>query len=420
MSEQTHNLNAEAMDTLKIGEWMARGEFVHGLFNGLLNRGTLVQQAAALGIPSAKQIYYALILAPDMKNGKDVPYGEQGPYKLRLERQIEAVCKEISEETGMDLRVYFTVDINPAVSGLITVNDRTNSSQAVVEQLVQRILAMNTDESERIITVALGSPCRKLQEVTDSVTKLREVLRNRHNRALGIICRESEYQEKKPILDRISLPIGFLLFYVRAGDAESAEREIRRIFKSFRDEESLSLDSARIVTMELAITIFKANTTKENELVSYLYILNHIQKLNTIMEMEEEVATLAVQAAEHRVANENRRTRLAEQAVDYIHIHHSDESLNLQMVANELSISVPYLTLLLREETGKTFSAHLQTIRLERAKQLLLTTDESVAKIAAEVGYGSSQYFSTTFKEFTGVAPGKFRISGPTERGTVS
>lgn len=58
---------------------------------------------------------------------------------------------------------------------------------------------------------------------------------------------------------------------------------------------------------------------------------------------------------------------------------------------------------------GITINQYLHTIRLERAKELLLNSTYSMAQIVNEVGLSSNSYFSRIFKEKYDVTPSKFR-----------
>jgi AraC family transcriptional activator of mtrCDE len=65
--------------------------------------------------------------------------------------------------------------------------------------------------------------------------------------------------------------------------------------------------------------------------------------------------------------------------------------------------------------TGMTIGAFLTQIRLMTASELLLTTDSTVAVVAAEVGYQSESAFSRAFRRTTGETPARFRrASGQT------
>jgi two-component system, response regulator YesN len=76
-----------------------------------------------------------------------------------------------------------------------------------------------------------------------------------------------------------------------------------------------------------------------------------------------------------------------------------------QTWANQLAISVAYLSRLLREQTGKPASVHLRNKRLERAKELLIKAENNIGDIATTCGFNDNNYFSRKFKEYEGLSP---------------
>ena len=65
---------------------------------------------------------------------------------------------------------------------------------------------------------------------------------------------------------------------------------------------------------------------------------------------------------------------------------------------------------LFREHTGISPNEWLIRRRIERAKKLLTTTDETVISIAHQVGFADHGYFCRIFKRHTGYTPNGFRI----------
>jgi len=83
----------------------------------------------------------------------------------------------------------------------------------------------------------------------------------------------------------------------------------------------------------------------------------------------------------------------------------------LSALAEELHFSVSYLSNRFREETGTTYTAFLQQVRMENACRLLANTDRSVGEVAALCGYQDIKSFYAVFRQHMGVPPGQFRHS---------
>jgi len=95
-------------------------------------------------------------------------------------------------------------------------------------------------------------------------------------------------------------------------------------------------------------------------------------------------------------------------AVKYIEEHLAD-SFNLADVAAQIPINPSYLSVLFKEQMNVTFSEYVTRARLQKAKELLLTSSLSVNEIAERVGYRTAKYFIKQFKEYAGTSPGQFR-----------
>lgn len=85
-------------------------------------------------------------------------------------------------------------------------------------------------------------------------------------------------------------------------------------------------------------------------------------------------------------------------------------------IAERLGFSKGHFSRSFHHFTGQTYSRYVQTARIERAKALLSTTDYTLSRIAAEVGYNDPSYLSSVFSSVTGVRPSDYReINSPSE-----
>ncbi|MER7816060.1 helix-turn-helix domain-containing protein [Streptomyces sp. NPDC096153] len=85
--------------------------------------------------------------------------------------------------------------------------------------------------------------------------------------------------------------------------------------------------------------------------------------------------------------------------------------LTLADIATRAGTSTRSLIRHFREQTGTTPLQWLHSARIRQAQHLLETTDHSVERIAAQVGFGSTTAFRDRFKRTTGVSPHTYRRS---------
>jgi AraC-like DNA-binding protein len=82
---------------------------------------------------------------------------------------------------------------------------------------------------------------------------------------------------------------------------------------------------------------------------------------------------------------------------------------SISYLAENCFISPGYLSDLLKKETGKTAKDHINAFLIEKAKDLLLGSDDSINEIAYSLGFNYPHYFSRLFKSKTGMSPLMYR-----------
>ena len=93
---------------------------------------------------------------------------------------------------------------------------------------------------------------------------------------------------------------------------------------------------------------------------------------------------------------------------DYIDRHYC-EDIGRQEIGDLVFLDMSYVSLLFKQEYGLPLHQYILNRRIARAKELLVNTQESISDIALEVGYPNFSYFSTLFREKTGMTPRAFR-----------
>lgn len=110
-----------------------------------------------------------------------------------------------------------------------------------------------------------------------------------------------------------------------------------------------------------------------------------------------------------KVANDELLIRL-ENLLD-AHFSQQKGLPSVQQFARELNLSPDYLSDMLRSITGQTAQQHIQARLIEKAKELLTTTNLQVNEVAYRLGFEHPQSFNKLFRNKTQMSPLEFRAS---------
>ena len=89
----------------------------------------------------------------------------------------------------------------------------------------------------------------------------------------------------------------------------------------------------------------------------------------------------------------------------------SNTMLGVDMIVDHMNVSRTTLFNKMNNLVGASTNKYIRRIRIDVAKEMLSKTNKSVGTIAEETGFSESQYFSTVFKQETGMTPSQFKDS---------
>ncbi len=137
---------------------------------------------------------------------------------------------------------------------------------------------------------------------------------------------------------------------------------------------------------------------------------DQISNIHTHQDFENEIRGLFSKALSYRKNKVNQeRYAIIQQAKAYIEQHFGESDLRMEDVAHRFNLSPSHFSTVFRQHAGKTFRVYLSNLRINKAKELLKTTNLKSAEVAFRCGYSDPHYFSSVFKKKTGQTPLKFR-----------
>jgi two-component system response regulator YesN len=99
-------------------------------------------------------------------------------------------------------------------------------------------------------------------------------------------------------------------------------------------------------------------------------------------------------------------------AVQYIYDNYDNEDISLNAVAANANMSPNHFSTIFSQEMNQTFIEFLTSVRMEKAKELLRSTNMRTSEIANAVGYKDSHYFSYLFKKTQDCTPREYKAKG--------
>lgn len=196
-------------------------------------------------------------------------------------------------------------------------------------------------------------------------------------------------------------------------DQAQLEQQLDQIFADLTDYDydQILLGVTYIIVM-IGRTLHEINA---NRLSSVRFdlggLLKQISSKDTLTEQLVLIKSFVNSTYQEKNPPEETKNRfLVDTIKEIIRERYSDMNLNVQAIASMLKMSSDYIGKIFKIYESITISDYTNEVRLEKALELLWSTDESAIVISEKVGYGSESYFHRQFKKKYGVTPKEYRI----------
>jgi two-component system, response regulator YesN len=190
----------------------------------------------------------------------------------------------------------------------------------------------------------------------------------------------------------------------REGAVATLDAYFRQASLERTDAEKVRRTAASLLTAatRFSASILQDGTTDEEGLAARVRDAETLERLRTLC--VDEVARIFDGIETHKESG-----YIVSRIRDYIEAHYADHDLSIDSIARQVFMSGPYLCHIFKKRTGVTINAHITSVRIERAKDLLKNQMYTVASVSGMVGYTSHDYFTKLFRRHVGLTPSEFR-----------
>ena len=167
-------------------------------------------------------------------------------------------------------------------------------------------------------------------------------------------------------------------------------------------------DALSELTFDIASLLYRKNIIGTLTNKASLLYRNSISQMSSAEDITDYSVSYIMEMMPGLSAESSDEGDLAANIRKYIDEHLS-EQLRLEDVAAAFYLSPSYFGTVFKNEIGESFSSYLQSVRINRAKELLAGSNDTVDMIAGKCGYLDRKHFSMLFSSIVGVKPNEYR-----------
>lgn len=350
---------------------------------------------------------FQVVLVQLEDDGKLLPKAEAGNRSLAL-----FTIRSAAGEMFAPLLAY------SAVSGygevLLLLNMQSPLEEAQVVALCGGFQQSLAEQAHLRMTISIGIPVYGLEQIYKSLESAVNTFAFRMIQGKHAILSYSDHGsfDDSPLRIQPKLEQR-LVSALKGGDYEASSALLNSIVDDNYND-NISLNKARKLYIALINMAMRAmdelSVDTENIFGSNYDPIGSLILCQSIDEMLPLIQDAFYQiCAFLQGKQDNKHTKLADVAMDYLHQHYAEPGFGLAAMAEGLSVTVEHLSRTIKMETGRNFVDILNQYRVEKAKGYMAGGGQKLSDIATLVGCGSVKTLIRIFKQYEGTTPGKYK-----------
>lgn len=193
---------------------------------------------------------------------------------------------------------------------------------------------------------------------------------------------------------------------VLRGEVESVYASFKEIIQQYFINSNFSTYMQNLLLDDLQINlvrIIELLEMEEEQCKEYYLQLEQNHNVN-LLERIRITQTIYLQISQYVYEQKSRKIFDLAAVNAYVNLNFGDSSLSLTSAAEALQMNEGYLSGRFKQETGMNFSAYVEKVRMDKAKELLRSGNMTIKEIAECTGYTSENSFCRAFKRVTGMS----------------
>ncbi|MFC4776935.1 response regulator [Paenibacillus sp. GCM10023252] len=293
--------------------------------------------------------------------------------------------------------------------------ERTVYGPSAIMEFCEDIVSSVTRYLKISVSIGIGNPVNKLTSLRTSYREAKSALQYTFYTGSNSILSIQDLRTTESISppSPIYTAEHELLSQVKLGYEEGVTRSLHQLFDPYLQETHISVNYVRHLAAELLFSLsrmmYEMEESFDTIIAGKLEVLKGIEQARTIQELQVLLQNMFIKATMYfEKKHMTKNTRVTHKIKEIISRRYM-EDINTTLLSKEVFLTPNYISQIFKQETGLTITEYITRHRIETAKNLLKSPDLKVLEISEMVGIDNPQYFSTLFKKYTGMHPGKYR-----------
>jgi len=387
---QRNNLLAEQLTDHAT---QARNYLIQQLLCGYQDRGGFQAALAKAGIAFPLPLFTVYCLRVQLEQAID----SQRRIALQMDLQY------LAEQTAAACGAAYCVEW-PDGQIVLLLNHNAQRDGALAEELCEAFIHM----AGIAPTVGIGETCAKMAAVHMSLMQAMTACECGRFKGLPMQYYAQMVADQPAHSANQQEQIGLLIQAIKHGDAKGARERIEQMLSELcSDETPLVFVQQQCIDM-LSVLIRAIDDIPPDTFSA------RIGRLFSFQSVDEYTSQLSEFCAELcdmvRARMDEGKESLLRRVRAHIEKHYADGNLSVQQIAEALDVSPSYLTRYCRETGDTTPLKMIERRRIDRACELLRTTDLRIADIVQQVGYIDHTSFIRRFRLYEGITQSQYRV----------
>lgn len=292
---------------------------------------------------------------------------------------------------------------------MLFASDTQIGAGAICTEL-KKLQILLSKQAETPLCFGVSAPVRSLSDLPGAATlACKALLKNRLRSDTAI-----QFYDASENARVVSTPEGFQAAPLLSAIATSQREQISNCLNLMRTRIRSDRISPQVLSevylnflrsfLSFAEKLEGGNLTKE--LLAEIRIVTDSMSQEQFMNRLQSWSLRLADAAVHQPSS--RHNPFVDKTIDYIQAHYHDPSLTIEVLSHHLHLNYTYLCSVFKRNMDMTINRYIKQYRLEKAKELMQSTQLGISEIAAAVGFQNTNYFSKCFKKNYGVSPSDY------------